>query len=87
VSEFVRHNREVETLKAYFDALHWMNIQSDAWLRERAQPTLTYKTLLTTFSSADPGAVAGLGKTACESLTDPVFEEQDSSRRVLGAVR
>ena len=27
---------QVETFKAYFDALHWMNTQSDAWLRERA---------------------------------------------------
>jgi hypothetical protein len=27
---------QVETFKAYFDALHWMNAQSDAWLRERA---------------------------------------------------
>ena len=32
----------------------------------------------------DAGAVAGLGKTACESLTDPVFEEQDSSRESWG---
>jgi hypothetical protein len=27
---------QVETFKAYFDALHWMNTQSDTWLRERA---------------------------------------------------
>jgi hypothetical protein len=27
---------QVEIFKAYFDALHWMNTQSDTWLRERA---------------------------------------------------
>jgi hypothetical protein len=29
---------QVETFKAYFDALAWLTTQSDAWLRQRALP-------------------------------------------------
>jgi hypothetical protein len=30
---------QVETFKAYFDALAWLTTQSDAWLRQQRKPS------------------------------------------------